>query len=442
MARTIGGPPPEKPSPGRQEEFFEESFEIHVVTPLFGGGVTAGVVDATNPIRGTSIRGQLRFWWRATVGRSCTSSKELYERESALWGDTQKASPVTISVSHKEKPAITYRKKAENYHLNNEPKDLFKNFGPEQYALFSAKQNDQDIAKEGIAFTLNIRFPKIIEHKGEKGKIAFTISAEKEVLQALRAWVCFGGLGSRTRRGLGALYCPKIHNAFTMHDLSHMQSCGVFKIIALSSPQASSLTAWKVAVSIYQDFRQGFRGEIHEKTLQSGKTIKVPGRSKWPEPDSIRQLTGCSLITSDRDHETPVVPAATLPSFPRAHLGLPILFQFIDGDPKQARKRKDPSVTTVTPLKKERMASPVITRPLFVDGQWHGVLLLLPPEKLEKVHLSGRMIRENRDTPLDVTIDCSLTDEKAMACEPMRGQNIFEALFAFAKEQGFREVTS
>ena len=39
-----------------------------VITPLFGGGVTPNEKDPVTTVRGSSVRGHLRFWWRATRG--------------------------------------------------------------------------------------------------------------------------------------------------------------------------------------------------------------------------------------------------------------------------------------------------------------------------------------------------------------------------------------
>lgn len=36
------------------------------VSPVFGGGAEPKKVDERSPVRASSIRGQLRFWWRAT----------------------------------------------------------------------------------------------------------------------------------------------------------------------------------------------------------------------------------------------------------------------------------------------------------------------------------------------------------------------------------------
>ncbi|NCC97759.1 MAG: type III-B CRISPR module RAMP protein Cmr1, partial [Synergistales bacterium] len=191
--RSIGKTPPAVPkedlTPG-----FSQTYSISVVTPLFGGGFKAGEVDSEHPVRGTAIRGHLRFWWRATCGREFSSSQELYHRESQIWGDTEKASPVRIWVS-------------KHTSIQTGAVDRFKNFGPEQYALFSAKQNGQEVATEGFSFDLNVSAPDYIDgYQDIKKTTPMKVSVRDEVLCALRAWLSFGGVGSRTRRGLGALH--------------------------------------------------------------------------------------------------------------------------------------------------------------------------------------------------------------------------------------------
>src|SRR3954452_25021115 len=75
------------------------TYRIELITPLFGGGVEAGENDSTMPIRGTSIRGQLQFWWRATRGAACESVEELRRRHRDVWGATDSASPVVVEVA-------------------------------------------------------------------------------------------------------------------------------------------------------------------------------------------------------------------------------------------------------------------------------------------------------------------------------------------------------
>ena len=66
------------------------TYHIELITPLFGGGVEPRVNDPSLPIRPTAIRGQLQFWWRATVGAKYTTLPELREAQSAIWGSTER----------------------------------------------------------------------------------------------------------------------------------------------------------------------------------------------------------------------------------------------------------------------------------------------------------------------------------------------------------------
>src|SRR4051794_33810571 len=76
----------------------EQLYRIELMTPLFGGGVEPGENDPTMPVRATSIRGQLQFWWRATRGAACANLEEMRQRHRAVWGATEKVSPVKVHV--------------------------------------------------------------------------------------------------------------------------------------------------------------------------------------------------------------------------------------------------------------------------------------------------------------------------------------------------------
>ena len=81
MARSIPTPPENwvKPKPFQDNV---HTFEIELITPIFGGGVSTRVNDPDFPIRPTSIRGQLQFWWRATVGAECETLRELRKKQT------------------------------------------------------------------------------------------------------------------------------------------------------------------------------------------------------------------------------------------------------------------------------------------------------------------------------------------------------------------------
>jgi CRISPR-associated protein Cmr1 len=81
---------------------------------MFGGGVKTRVNDPTFPIRPTAIRGQLQFWWRATVGAQYATTKELRTAQSKIWGTTEQASRVQVRVVVTEidspKPCASFEK--------------------------------------------------------------------------------------------------------------------------------------------------------------------------------------------------------------------------------------------------------------------------------------------------------------------------------------------
>lgn len=75
MRRTVARCPAHKP----ENCFFHphadsRTYTIEVITPLFGGGVEVGVNDPVTLICPSSIRGLLRFWWRATLGARGTAT--------------------------------------------------------------------------------------------------------------------------------------------------------------------------------------------------------------------------------------------------------------------------------------------------------------------------------------------------------------------------------
>jgi len=155
------------------------AYEITLITPMFGGGVEPGKNDPVTPIRVPSIRGQLRFWWRATAGAESANTRELRDLESKIWGSTESPSPVKVAVERCDRvDGFTMQE------LTRPPREALKK----------------------ILFTL----PTCTSTR-RSFRLTITAPADdfaKHVEPALRAWLNLGGLGTGTRRGCGALYCP------------------------------------------------------------------------------------------------------------------------------------------------------------------------------------------------------------------------------------------
>ena len=343
ITQKLGAPPvlpPVKDPPSLRELILT----ITVTTPMAGGGIIAGEIDEKRPIRVPSIRGHLRYWWR--IMNLSTPDKDT--RESKLWGSTENPGKIYVSIS--EQPNLHLRYSNNNFDFDNR-------YGPENYALFSLLPNKQNpgknIARENFAFIIKLRYPAEFHN---------------DIKFALSAWIYFGGIGARTRRGCGSLSCDNSNLA----SLNEIITAAPY--ITLWRKKANdSMSAWSYAVKCYRDYRQ----------IRNKGQGNRPGRSKWPEADSLRQITKRSV---DR-HKNPIT--SPIPSFPRAALGLPIIFHFKDRD--------DPKDITVTPNIKDssRMASPVITKALCENNTWYSAVIILPHDDIFDVPI--KLDGVNRD---------------------------------------------
>ena len=261
---------------------------------------------------------------------------DLADKEAEIWGSTDKCSKVSVDIP--EQPNILLRYCENNF-------DFKDKFGPEAYALFASRQNKQNIAREGFSFTLHLNYPQEFNN---------------DVRLALSAWLYFGGLGARTRRGCGSLYC-------TQNLMSIGQVLKSAPYITLWLKNANDgISAWSYAVKVYRSYRQN---------RNKGEGPR-PGRSKWPEADSLRKITG----KSPRKHSIPIT--SPLPSFPRAALGMPIIFQFSPQD-----RDYEPDKIQITPKNSGRMSSPVITKAIYKNGSWYSAVIILPHDEAFRTEL-------------------------------------------------------
>ena len=165
------------------------TFTCEVVTPMFLAGA-----DGNKPeFRPPSIKGALRFWWRAMHGNM--NIEQLRNEETRIFGgggNDAERSKVNIRVSHPNLPlqgnlptkniSMPLRKYHDEYgEIHNV--DLFK------YLAYGAEKRKFiaiDIEFE-ITFTYNDR-----------------ISVNNDILNPFYALVFFGGLGAKCRNGFGS----------------------------------------------------------------------------------------------------------------------------------------------------------------------------------------------------------------------------------------------
>ena len=303
---------PNKPKPAPEAS---RRYEIELITPMVGGGADPGIVDPRFPIRATAIRGQLRHWWRLIRGYSLGAG--MWQREEEIFGSTEFPSPLGVQVA--APPVEKWVKPSEI----DDP--------GLKYLLFPSIENNQRLAQEGLTFRVNLtweneaslgkrRAAQNVRRAREKKALLpdRIASLDQDIDLATRAWLTFGGVGGRTRRGCGALFVKNSLSGWNVGDAQSwlpqflQPGSGIETILYLHEPM-SCLDAWKCVAETWKAFRQ------------PGPARPGEPRRRFPEAETIRRATG------RRSRRARVVPESEVPSgFPRAELGLPIIFQFKD----------------------------------------------------------------------------------------------------------------
>ena len=324
--------------------------KLKIVTPMLGGGAIAGQPSVEFPIRGSAIRGGLRYWWRATYGAACATPEEMKRLETALWGGSEQGGmrssllsvciePVTAGTSALRSRALI-----------------------PQYAqgMLTGDDADQQQVLVDSIFVLEIR--------QNRTPIDVPSSLREQVECAVLSLVLFGGLGARTRRGFGCLQmiCDPL-NTIEVDKLwdrfneiipkAHQIRAGGFTnliqgVILGGKPQNSASDAWDESIKVLKGFRQGNYG-----------------RSPWPESDTARKLSRSKPLEDD--------PALALP---RASLGLP----FTVKDIANSRNPAFSELTVVGYNGSQRLASPVIVKPLRKSREWYPAIIFLGRSDLDE----------------------------------------------------------
>lgn len=173
--------------------FVTQNFSLEFITPAFVGGAD----PQQAALRSSTIKGVLRFWWRALHGR--LSTEEMWEKEAQIFGSAQKGlkSRVWLRLINIQDINNSPNKSTNKIQLgrvaNLRPQpDIF------AYMAFGTQPMGGNPAKEyfqaGTTFDLALRFDP-------------RLSAEQRdsVIEALQALSALGGMGSKSRNGFGSV---------------------------------------------------------------------------------------------------------------------------------------------------------------------------------------------------------------------------------------------
>lgn len=163
-------------------------FDLEVVTPMFLGG--ANTTDAE--LRVPSIKGMLRFWWRATCG--IKSLKEMKKEEAKIFGSTEQKASFSMQVvnSNNIKPEMSNLPQGLKVPVENKK---FK-IGIIDYLAFGVRDHKKGYTRKHIPSG----------NKFEIKIIFYDKNHEEGVLEAFFALINNGGIGAKNRNGFGSLY--------------------------------------------------------------------------------------------------------------------------------------------------------------------------------------------------------------------------------------------
>lgn len=147
------------------------TFTCEVITPMFLAGA-----DGTTPeLRPASIKGALRFWWRAMNGH--LEWKEMAKLEGKIFGDTKQRSSLIIMIE-------------ETIHYN----------GVSKSPMLPHKKIERESSITPCFPVSNQQFKVRLSLTNEASGLKF------EQMKSLFILTCvLGGLGKRSRRGFGSV---------------------------------------------------------------------------------------------------------------------------------------------------------------------------------------------------------------------------------------------
>ncbi len=416
MRRTYAPPPANLKLPSKlAKPEVQPVYPLKLITPMFGGGYIPRAIDRLNPIRSAAVRGHLRQWWRAIVGATYSTPASLYKAEQDLWGSAQKPGRVGVYVEIAPEELRSLPGRLINGDYERLP----------AYATLGLKSDNREgiRAAEGL---IELAFTVRLNQSPDRPPL--TADEWQQVQQAVSAWIQFGGIGARTRRGCGsigltsAITLPEItlgapknrHNSpLTLLEQSHCYSRNA----------SSAQGAWESAVGIYQNFRQTPTGRPEGRPR--------PGRSRWPEPNTLR-----NIISTNRTWAHTVPPGAPT-GFPRAEFGLPIIFHF-KADPGTV----EPKDVTLQGSKAGRLrfASPIITKAMQVGLDRYVTLVLVLDSPKVSFYGDLALSSQERFTPGKASVsaeDVQMKSADRAATTPMNGLEAREAFEAFLASKLF-----
>ena len=299
---------------------------VELLTPLFIGGADTRGDPKPEGLRPPSLRGAVRFWFRAGAGLPLAS---LHKREIELFGATQ-PKPFSSPVSLKTGPLTELQsqewwQRPHGASASQQPylRSLQQQYPGVAYLAFSVREEwDRGILKEP---------PRISIQPGARFQIV--LRQTHQVEDALRSWEAsfwlwchLGGLGARARRGFGSFWPVDAGSESSARFLFQGRTLGDLRDFLKQGID------WAINV-----LRQTSTAPASDYNVLAKDRAKVfvatPKEGPWRRWEQALDHFGLRLLNARRqshpnlaDVEQFLRSGRAFPSLDRASFGLPIIY--------------------------------------------------------------------------------------------------------------------
>lgn len=382
------------------------SLTLQTTTPLINGGAGPADDNDRTAVRAPSIRGAMRYWFRALAGVFAGNDLELLARlEGAVFGrastrpgEYEAASPFQIRIA--EQPEISRERQPDFLHDKNRSHANSKKWiayllGP-GLATWDPPSKGMKLTRSyvpaGQSFTVKLRF-------GDDPDVAAL------VLASLWMLCTYGGLGARVRRGFGGLRIiaadglppgpwnqnsilaseSVLHSACLWPSREPLDACMKHLISLINKQGGECALATQQELPKYPVFsRTHTQAGLSARAFDTwAKTLEYAGEQlRYFRASEDHPEVGRRYHPQLKTPEWGKVFWGSEDHFPVAALGLPIVYD------------KKSSVNARNPAGELRRASPLWLRPVISEGEWRLFSFafqgkFLPDDNGTKVFLKG-----------------------------------------------------
>lgn len=282
----------------------ELRLRLKFLTPAFLGGADGKTAELRPP----SLKGMLRFWWRAAH----SGDPEMKIKEAEIFGHSSgkgKASVFTLQVRS-------------NFSGRSISQNLLPSNSDTQYTVRGRKLNILEYLAYGIKKVQGGRtYGREYIKPGSEFDLILRFKTDREVFigelcEALRNWAFFGGLGAKSRNGFGSVAVVSASGHPLLEGLTQTMAADEFKRAAGDGAEFPEFTAFSREARLFRT-RETY-GSWHACLAELGRAyrearLSLENKGQYP----LRSFIGAPMIVNKR--QVSLLERRTKPYFLRVH---------------------------------------------------------------------------------------------------------------------------